>query len=186
MNAVDAVTTRYAEALFGLATKAGALEAVTRDVEQLTAEVGSPKVRSFLFNPRFGADERLAVLEPILGGMHPLTQNLVRLLFGRHRETVLSRLGEALRARTLEERGAVDGVVESARPLSPDQLEDLKRGLRARLGKEVLLENRVVPDLMGGVRVVVGSTMIDYSVLGRLAELRDRLNRAPLGAALTA
>lgn len=186
MNAFDAVTARYAEALYGLASRQGALEAVMADVQRLAGEFASPKVRGYLFNPRFAADERLKVVEPLLGEMHQLTQNLVRLLFSRNREEVLRSLGDAMHAKALDERGAVDGIVESARPLSGEQLDELKSGLKARLGKEVLLENRIVPELVGGVRVVVGSTMIDFSVQGRLANLRERMQRAPLSAALQA
>ncbi|QDU67348.1 F0F1 ATP synthase subunit delta [Engelhardtia mirabilis] len=186
MSSFDAVSARYAEALYALAQKAGALESVLGDVERLTAEIASPKVRAYLFNPRFAAEQRIKILDPLLGGMHQLTQNLVRLLFDRNRDGVLLSLGDALRAKQLTERGAVDGVVESARPLSGEQLDELKTGLRARMGKEVLLDNRIVPDLVGGIRVIVGSSMIDYSVKGRLAGLRDRMNRAPLSAAARA
>jgi len=122
---IDAVSARYADALYGLAARSNALEAVVGDVERLTAEIASPKVRAYLFNPRFASEKRLKVLEPLLRGMHQLTQNLIRLVFSRNREDVLRNLGEAFRVKQLEERGVVDGVVESARPLSSDQLETL-------------------------------------------------------------
>ena len=69
MNAVDTVTQRYAEALYGLAASKGALEDVVRDVERLAAEFAVPKVRSLLLNPRFSVQVRLDRLKPLLEQM---------------------------------------------------------------------------------------------------------------------
>ena len=80
----------------------------------------------------------------------------------------------------LAESGTVEGVVESARPLGEVELEELRASLGARLGKQVRLENRTAPDLVGGVRVIVDNRMIDYSVQGRLGALRKRMLDAPL------
>jgi F-type H+-transporting ATPase subunit delta len=178
--AVDAVSQRYADALYGLAARKGVLETVVRDVERLAAEFASAGVRSVLLNPRFSGAERLAKLAPVLAGLDPLTQNFVRLLYDRNREQVLASIGVAFRARRLAEAGAVEGVVESARALEARELETLKSGLERRLGATVLLENRVLPELIGGVRVRIGSKMIDLSVSGRLHSLRERLERVPL------
>ncbi len=49
--------------------------------------------------------------------------------------------------------------------------------------KSLLLTNKIVPDLVGGARVIAGNRMIDYSVQGRLDALRRRMMDAPLPAA---
>jgi F-type H+-transporting ATPase subunit delta len=182
VNAVDPVTARYADALYGLARRQGRLEAVVSDVQRLAAQFQSPKVSAFLLEPRLAPELRLAKLRPVLERLDPLTQKFVRLLFGRRREAVLARLGAAFRQKRLQEAGAVEGVVESARPLDQSQLDEVRRGLKARLGLDVLLENRIVPSLIGGVRVTVGSRMIDTSIQGRLQALGDRLQQVPLSA----
>jgi F-type H+-transporting ATPase subunit delta len=82
----------------------------------------------------------------------------------------------------LASRGAVEGRVESARPLGSGELAELAVSLGSKLGKEVLLENVVVPTLVGGVRVFVAGKMIDYSVQGRLAGMRRKLMNARLPA----
>jgi F-type H+-transporting ATPase subunit delta len=180
---VDAVTTRYAEALFGLARRKGVLKEVQADVSRISHEVSVPAVAEFLFNPMVGQKEKRQSLNALASTFHELTSNLVQLLLDKRREDVLRDLATAFRRRVLTESGAVEGVVESARPLNEADLKDLASTLGTRLGKEVLLESRTVPDLVGGVRVIVNNRMIDYSVQGRISDLRKRMLDSQLPSA---
>lgn len=178
-----AVTARYTEALFTLATEQGAVDAVRADVERLAAEVADEHVAAWLFDARVPAEERRAKVEAVAASFHPLTQNLVGLLFDKNRVEVLRGLGAAFRQKWLESRGAVEGWVESARPLNSTELSELAVAIGGRLGKEVLFENRIDESLVGGVRVFVGGKLIDYSVRGRLAGLERALMDSPLPSA---
>ena len=80
----------------------------------------------------------------------------------------------------LEERGAAEGLVRSARPLGAAEVERLANSIGSKLGKTLTLDNQVDPDLLAGVRVIVGSRMIDYSLSGRLNGLKKRMLDAPL------
>ena len=175
---VDPVTARYVEALFRLALRRGELDAVGRDVDRLAA--GCPP---HVFDARIELEKRRALLGATVDGLSELTRNFVNLLFDKRREDVLKHLAAAWRRRMLDERGAVEGVVESARPLDAAQVDGLAATLGARLQKEVLLRNEVVPELVGGVRVVVAGKLLDASVKGRLEGLRKTLLEAPLSAA---
>lgn len=174
------IVSRYAKALFGLAEKRGALDQVARDVERLAGEVRSPAVAKYLMNPRLERSVRLGRLDPILKSAHPLVKNFVSLLFGRGREAVLIGIGPAFHRLRLEAAGVVEGVAETARPIAQAELDSLATRLGAKLQKRVVLTNQVVPDLIGGVRVTVGSQRLDQSVSGRLAGLRRKLMDAPL------
>jgi F-type H+-transporting ATPase subunit delta len=114
--------------------------------------------------------------------MNELTRNFVGLIFDKRREEVLRDLGEAFHRRLLDEQGAAEGYVESARPMGAGEIAELATAMGARLGKRVTLENRIVPDMIGGVRVIVDSKMIDFSLLGRLEGLRKKMLDAPLPA----
>ena len=179
---VSPVTARYAGALFELAREAGALDAVQRDTDFLGNEVADDSVRSFLFDSRVEQEKKSALLARFGAHLHPLTFNLLRLLAKKRRLDVLLDLRDAFRQRVMEERGAVEGVVESARPLGAAEQAELAVAIGARLGKEVVLENRVVPDLLAGVRVIVSNRMIDCSARGRLDGLRTQLMAARLSS----
>jgi len=176
----DSVTNRYTEALFALAKSRDALEEVARDVEAIGREMASATVAKFVVDARVAQETRREKLAPLLTAAHELTKNFVRLLFDKRREQVLVDLAGAFRQRMLEERGAAEGVVESARPLGTESLEQLAAAVGGRIGRTVELENRVRPDLIGGVRVLVGSRMLDMTVQGRLEGLRSKLLAAPL------
>jgi F-type H+-transporting ATPase subunit delta len=180
---IDPVAQRYAEALFNLASREGALGDVERDVRRLSAELERPGVGSACFDARVPLESRRAQLMPLLGQAHRLTRNFVNLLFDKRREEVLRGLGAAFHARALRERGALEGVAESARPLGAGDLAQLEASLSGRLGKTVSLKNAIRPELLGGVRVIVGSQMVDHSIQGRLAGLKKRLEEAPLASA---
>ena len=180
---IDPVTNRYVEALFGLCVREGALADVERDVQRIAAELAVPGVGEFFFDARVSLEVRRAKLQPLLAGAHQLTQNFVNLLFDKRREDVLRNLGEAFHARLLRQRGEVEGTVESARPLGASELASLEAALGRRLGKVVRLKNEVRAGLIGGVRVIVDSRMLDGSLQGRLDGLRKRMVEAPLPSA---
>jgi F-type H+-transporting ATPase subunit delta len=177
---VDPVTVRWAGALYGLAQKRGALEQVVRDVQRIAKAVAEPELRRRIVNPHVPRAERRAALDPLLAGAHALTRNFVHLLLDRGREEVLFGLGAAFHRRGLDERRQLEGVVESARPLEPAQVQEIAAKLGGLMQRELLLQNRVVPELIGGARVIAGTRMLDGSVRGRLEQLRKRLLEAPL------
>lgn len=75
-------------------------------------------------------------------------------------------------------RGEVErqnATVESATPLSDDMRYQLKAGLTKKYGREITLEYQVVPELLGGIRVKVGSDVWDGSVKARLEALKNQL-----------
>ncbi|MDA1265819.1 MAG: F0F1 ATP synthase subunit delta [Planctomycetota bacterium] len=156
---VDPVTTRWAHALFNVAKRENILAEVQRDLDKLDDPGG---------------------LRAVLEGFHPTTRKFVHLCFSRRRREVLDGIAEAFRVRVLSERGVVEGVVESPRALGSSELGKLKENLAQRLGKEVLLTSRINEELVAGVRVYVGSNMIDQSVQGRMEDLRKKLEAAPL------
>lgn len=177
---LDPVAQRYADALFSLAKKSGVLEEVRRDVARLAEEVSQPGAGAYLFDARVSVGERRKRLDPILSGLHQMTRNFVGLVFDKRRESLLSHLGEAFHRRVLEERGAAEGLVRSARPLGAAEVRRLASSIGSKLGKTLTLDNQVDPDLLAGVRVIVGSRMIDHSLSGRLNGLKKRMLDAPL------
>lgn len=175
---LEAVTLRYAEALWNQSERTGRLGRVRADVERLGSALPPAALEQGLER-----EQRRALAIAALGQADEYVRNLVQLLFDRRREEVLRQLAPAFRRLELASRNTVEGRVESARPLGPDVLAALATRLEAVLGKDVLLENRIVPELVGGTRVIVANRMIDYSVAGRLESLRRALLDAPLVAA---
>lgn len=179
-NAGGAVEARWADALYNVAARASAVDEVRIDTERLSAEVARPAVAAFFFGGGVSESQRRAKLGGLLGSLHPVTQKFVRLLFDRRRQEVLRGIGAAFHRRVLIARGELEGSLESARPLPEAEVDAVAKKVGAMLGKGVRLRATVKPELVGGVRVLVGSRMLDASVQGRLAGLRQRMLTAPL------
>lgn len=175
---IDAVTLRWAEALWNAAARAGRLPAVQADVARLGSAL-TPAV----FDRLGERGQRRTRALAALGSADELTRNFVALVFDKQREDVLRSLAAAFHRLDLDARGSVEGVVESARAIAPDVLASMAQKLGPVLQKTVVLHNRIVPELVGGTRVIVANRMIDCSVSGRLEGLRRAMLEAPLGAA---
>ncbi len=174
------MTARWAQALFDLASDKSVLDGVERDVEFLAAEMSVPEVSAHLFDarvPREVKARRLELLKPHILG---LTYNFLRLLQDRGRLEVLRDLGEAFKVLSNARHGVAEGVVETPRPLGAPELEALSAALSSRLGKQVRLETRIVPELIAGVRVFIDNKLLDQSAVGRLERLRTQLQEASL------
>ncbi|HUR29038.1 MAG TPA: ATP synthase F1 subunit delta [Planctomycetota bacterium] len=174
------VAVRYATALFQLARDRGQLDAVTRDVGELAALLGRTADSDWIFDARVAAKDKRERIERIASGFSPLTANFLRLVADKRRLELLRELPTAFKRCVLQERGAVEGHVESARPMAAGELAELSVALGALLGKQVSLEASVDPALIAGARIVVDNRMLDLSAQGRLEELRTRLNSARL------
>jgi len=173
------VTTRYATALFELARDKGALAEVGADVEQLARELASGALAP-LFDARVAHEDKRKRVDALAAKCQRLTANFLRLLLDKRRLEVLRDLPAAFRRCALAERGAVEGHVESPRPLGQGELAELAVAVKSVLGKEVLLEQRANPELIAGVRVFVENRLLDQSALGRLEGLERRLRLARL------
>ena len=171
---------RYAYALFALAEQAGATDAIGADLAGLHADFQSAEARALLISPDVGTAERGVVLEKIGHGRHQLVQNLIGVLHHRRRLEVLFDLHPAFHALLLEQRGEVEGVAESARPLGADELEQLGEFASKLSGKKVTLTSKHVPDLIGGVRLRVGNMLYDGSMQSALNQLEAQLLQASI------
>jgi len=169
---------RYASALFTLAKDKGAVDAVASDLAALHSELHAPGASALLSSPDVAADERAQVLAKLTEGRHELLVNLVGVLRHRRRLEVLADLPAAFRDLLMQDRGEVEGVAQSAHPLGDDELRSLTE-LASRLsGKKVVLTAAHKPELIGGVRLVVGNVLYDGSLRAALDQLQNKLQHS--------
>ena len=169
---------RYASALFTLAKEKGAVDAVASDLAALHAELHAPGASALLTSPDVTADDRGKVLAKLSGERLELVGNLVGVLHHRRRLEVLVDLPTAFRELLMLDRGEVEGVAESAHPLDDADLKTLTE-LASRLsGKTVVLTAAHKPELIGGVRLVVGNVLYDGSLRAALDQLQSKLQHS--------
>jgi F-type H+-transporting ATPase subunit delta len=171
------VARRYASALLALAKERGRLDEVAADLAELKRVVDAdPSVLRKLADPNLRGVEKAKLVETRLaGGRDPLVKNLLGLLVRRRREAILGDLFFAFGEELEKAAGILRVGVETASDPGAAFLADLQAKLAAATSKTVALESRVRPELLGGVRLVLESKLIDASVASKLARLKKRL-----------
>ena len=169
---------RYATALFGLARDEQKIDAVSRSLDSIEAALAeSPDFRALVSSPLVGradAANTLAALIPALGA-DPLTASFLNVLAGNGRLSELKAIIRSFRMLASRHRGEASAEVTSAYPLDDRQMRELKANLKARLGRDVAVDARVDPSLLGGLVVRLGSQMIDASIKTKLNTLAQAM-----------
>jgi F-type H+-transporting ATPase subunit delta len=174
------LTQRYAKAIFEVAEKAGAVDAVAGDLARLSTTLSDPALGGPILSPDTKAEARERVLQSILGDAHDLTRNLVGVVLRRRREAVLPDLASEFAAMQRAARGEVLGILESAKPVDELAVREMENRAATVAGKKVTLEVNVDEELIGGVRIRLGNTLYDGSVATAIEDLHRRLMDAPI------
>ena len=166
---------RYAAALFELAKDQRQLAEVEGDLASFRKMLDdSADLRRLVLSPVISADEQAKALAAILAKarISGLTANFLRLIARNRRLFAVADMIKSFRALLSRERGEVTADVASAHALTPEQMQQLSDTLRTTIGKNVQINTRVDPGLLGGLIVKVGSKMIDNSLRTKLNNLK--------------
>lgn len=171
---VTGLAGRYATALFELARDQKQIETVSQSLAKLQAALReSPDFATLTTSPLVGRDE---ALRATLGaadamGVDPVTRNFLGVLARGRRLAILGDVIRDFNKLAANARGETTAEVTSAHPLNDDQVTALKAKLKASLGRDVAIDLRVDPSILGGLVVRVGSRMIDSSIKTKLDNL---------------
>lgn len=175
---VEGVAGRYASALFELASEQGVVAEVEQDLVKFQGLFDmSEDFQRLVRSPVIAGDDQARALSVLLEkvGVGALAQNFFKLIAKNRRLFAAPDMVRAFRLLAAKARGEVAADVVSAHELSAEQTEDLKAALKASVGKDVTLNSRVDPSLLGGLVVKIGSRMIDTSIKTKLAGLKVSL-----------
>ena len=151
------------------------LDALAADLATLkTMLAQSPDLMRLVRSPVLGRDEQAKGMEAVLrkAVASDLTRRLVLLLARKRRLFALGNVIRAFENLIAKHRGEVAAEVTSARALNPEETAELKRVLKDKLGREPKLDMHVDPKLLGGLKLKIGSRMIDSSLRTKLDGLR--------------
>lgn len=178
MNASGGIATglagRYATALFDLARDDKAIEAVSASLGKVRAALAdSADFEALISSPSLGRDAAkagvLAVAESL--GLDQTSRNFLGVVAANRRLAALPAIISAFEALAAHHRGETTAEVTSAVALSDNQVAALKDKLKAGLGRDVAVDLKIDPAILGGLVVKVGSRMIDSSIATKLNSL---------------
>lgn len=172
---VSGIAGRYATALFDLAREAGQLDAVARDLDQLSAMLAdSADLTRLVRSPAFGRDEQARAVAALAerAGFQDLVRRFLGITATNRRLFALPDIIRDFRSLLSQHRGETLADVTSAVPLNDAQLQQLKSSLSSLGAGNVVINAKVDPGLIGGLVVKLGSRMIDASIRTKLNNLK--------------
>ena len=169
---------RYAVALFELARDGKSLDTVAESLAALKQAIAeSSDFKALIISPVVGRDVATKTVAAVAQSMKldTLTSNFLGVLAQNRRLAQLPAVIRAYEALLSNHRGEARAEVVSAHPLNADQVTALQKSLRARVGRDVAVETKVDPAILGGLIVKIGSQMIDSSIRTRLNTLAQAM-----------
>lgn len=179
MKASPAVAKSYAKALFELARERNQADQVQTELDRAAAELSADgEAAAVLDRPWISPTRRRSLADEIGQRMElsKLGRDFLGLLAAQGRTDHLAAIAEAYRAMLDAASGRVRARVRTAVPLTDADRTALSARLQRALGgKQVLIEEVVDRNLLGGFVAEIGSLVVDGSLDGQLARMRERL-----------
>jgi F-type H+-transporting ATPase subunit delta len=166
----------YAEAVFGLAQKAGAFAPWLERLAIMARVAAHPEMRSCISNPNLGAKQLYDLFIELCKEDFPVdARNFVRVLIANDRLTLLPEIHRQFIELKNELEGVVEAEIRTAFPLDNAQINGLVADISRRLKRRVQPRVALDRELIGGVRITAGDEVIDGSVRGKLEEMAAAL-----------
>lgn len=167
---------RYARALLDLAMERGSVKEVHGDMQTIRDTLReNDSLRDVLQSPVLTANEKKDVLKAVFSGSAPMTSEMFRLLASNKRMGILEELAGQYIELYEEMQGQEVATVTTAVPLDKSLETKILKQLKAVTGKEVVLENAIDPDLIGGFILRVGDMEYNASIQSKLSNLKREL-----------
>jgi F-type H+-transporting ATPase subunit delta len=179
-NASHALTARYAGALIELAEDSGKSDKIERDLDALSAMIkSSADLRLFIASPSISRKDQVNAVNALAdkAGFDKMTKNFLGVLVNNRRLGAIASITETFREELAKRRGEITVKVETAQDMTPAQLKSLQDALSKGMGRDVAIQAKVEPSIMGGMIVTVGSKMFDDSVRRKLERLKVSMGR---------
>ena len=174
---VSQLSSRYAQAIFELASEKQALDVVERELILVAnALTESKDLVTLLYHPQVPAEVKRDTVVRLFGSeLTEYVRNFLFILFDRRRETLLQAIIMEFRTLANQAQNIIEAEVTSAMPLVADQEKGLAAKLSAVTGKNVVLKTVVDKGILGGIIVKIGDKLIDGSVERQLKVLQSAL-----------
>ena len=163
----------YARALFQVAREHGKLDLLREQLGQFADALRQHReLAVFFFSPYFSTQEKEQALGRLLVDADVRLVNFLRLLIENHRMPVIFRARQEYEKLWREENRMLPVEITSAIELDPATTESVGRRIGERAGRKVTLAVKVDPDILGGIVVRIGNSILDASIRNRLEQLR--------------
>ncbi len=169
----------YARSLFEVAKERDKLDVVREQIGQFADALDDNRdLQVFFFSPYFSTEEKKDGLQRAVDGADETVLNVLELLVENHRMPVIFRLRRAYDAMWEEENKLLPVQITSAVALDEAIVKRIGDEVGQQTGRRVELKSTVDPDVLGGIVLQVGNSILDASIRNRLEQLRKQVAKA--------
>jgi F-type H+-transporting ATPase subunit delta len=176
---MEEIAAVYARSLFEVAKEQDKLDQVRDELGEFADALnGSRELQVFLFSPYFSSQEKSEGLDKAVSDADETLSNFLKLLIDNHRMPVVFRIRTEFDQLWEEENRLLPVQVTSAVDLSEETVKQIGDRISEQTDRKVDLSSQVDPDILGGIIVRVGNSVLDASIRNRLENLRKQVARA--------
>jgi F-type H+-transporting ATPase subunit delta len=178
---VSGMAGRYATALFELALEGKAVDQVQADLAAFNALISeSPDLARLVRSPVFSAEEQEKALSAVLNkaGIKGIAANFLRVVASNRRLFAVRDMIRGFNKLVAAHKGEVSAEVTVAQPLNDARMNEIRDALKQVTGKDVQVDVTVDPSIIGGLKVKLGSRMIDASLRTKLNSIKFAMKEA--------
>ncbi len=169
----------YSRSLFEVAKEHDVLGEVREQLGQFADALHDDRqLQVFFFSPYFSSEEKKDGLERMLEDPQEIFMNFLQALIERHRMPVIFRIRHQIDEMWEKENQLLPVQVTSAIELDESTVRDIGERIGEQTGLKVELSSTVDPDILGGIVLRVGNSILDASIRNRLEKLRKQVAQA--------
>lgn len=178
MSRSTVVAKRYAKALYSAAVEKGNTLEVEEQLKTVVEVLHyDEEVKRFIHTPRISQSDKLKVLRTVLQDkLSDVVFNIVEMLVERGRTDIFADLLEAYVKIEGDALGIGDATVYSTYVLSPEEQDNVAKEFSELTNRKIRVTNLIDKSLLGGLKVVIGDTLYDGSLSGKLTRLEKSFN----------
>ena len=176
---MEEIAAVYARSLFEVAQEQGKLDTIREELGEFADALdGNRELQVFFFSPYFSTTEKEDGLDRAVSDADPILVNFLKLLIENHRMPVIFRVRRVVDELWRKENKLLPVTVTSAVDLDQATVSQIGDRIAEQTGRKVELSAIVEPDILGGLVVRVGNSILDASIRNRLEQLRKQVARA--------
>ena len=176
---MEEIATVYARSLFEVAQERDKLDAVREQIGEFADALEDNRdLQVFFFSPYFSTEEKKQGLEKAVTGADEIVSNFLELLVEKHRMPAVFRVRREYDRLWADANKLLPVTITSAIELEPSTVEGIGKAIGEQTGRKVQLTADVDPDVLGGIVLRVGNSILDASIRNRLDQLRRQVAKA--------
>ncbi|MEY3885249.1 MAG: hypothetical protein RIS87_1024 [Pseudomonadota bacterium] len=177
MAEISTIARPYAVAAFNLGKEQNALAKWSEMLGLAAAVASDAQMQAFIQDPKVISSELQNTFLKVCGDqLNEHGQNLIKVLVEYNRMDVLPAITSAFEELKAQDEGVLDAQIIAAAKPSAAEVKDLVKRLEIKFGKKIEAKVSVDSELIGGIKIIVGDTVIDASVKGQLQSLAYTLS----------